>query len=389
MTRGIYIGDNNKAKTVAKAYVGVSGKAREVIYMYIGVNGKAKMIWPNTVAVRVTYVAPLSVARDHLAATKVGNYALFGGGETTTYSNDVGSYTTTAVVDYYNTSLVKGVASSLQLAREDPTGTYIGNYALFCGGSYYTNSSDSTTSTVVSTVDAYNTSLTRSSPTALSVSRSNIAGATFNGGNYTLLGGGSTGALKDSAAVDAYNASLTKTSPTSLSLAGSKSAVAVGNYILFNGHQFGSDSNTTEAYNTSLTRSTITSLSVTRTPGTASIANYGLFAGGSMDITKYSDTVEAYNASLTCSTITSLSVARSWVQGFFLNNYVLFGGGVTGMLTYTSIVDIYNTSLTRENPSNVSTGGFNYAATTVGNYGLFGGGNNSSRTSNVDAFQII
>ncbi len=49
----------------------------------------------------------------------------------------------------------------------------------------------------LSTVDAYNTSLTRSTPTALSVARSYLAATTV--GNYALFGGG-----EYDATVDAY-----------------------------------------------------------------------------------------------------------------------------------------------------------------------------------------
>jgi hypothetical protein len=73
----------------------------------------------------------------------------------------------------------------------------VGNYALFAGGygsdPYYKD-----------TVDAYDTSLTRSTPTALSVARSLLAGA--NVGNYALFAGGFDGSYRDT--VDAYHSAL-------------------------------------------------------------------------------------------------------------------------------------------------------------------------------------
>ena len=84
----------------------------------------------------------------------------------------------------------------------------------------------------LSTVDAYNTSLTRSTPTALSVARSYLAATTV--GNYALFGGGIV-----SETVDAYDTSLTRSIPTVLSqwrrfLA----ATTVGNYALFGGGEY-------------------------------------------------------------------------------------------------------------------------------------------------------
>ena len=56
---------------------------------------------------------------------------------------------------------------------------YVGEYALF-GGGYSSSQSNK--------VDAYNNSLTRSTPTALSVARANLAATTVR--NYALFGRG-------------------------------------------------------------------------------------------------------------------------------------------------------------------------------------------------------
>mgnify|MGYP002622064343 CR=1 FL=1 len=114
---------------------------------------------------------PLSTGRDHLAATTVGNYALFGGG----YIG--GSYS--AVVDAYNASLTRSTPTSLSTGRENLAAATVGSYALFAGG-YITSTS--------AVVDAYNASLTRSIPTSLSTGRYNLAATTV--GNYALFGGG-------------------------------------------------------------------------------------------------------------------------------------------------------------------------------------------------------
>ena len=115
----------------------------------------------------------LSVARYALAATSIGDYALFGGGSPST-------------VDAYNTTLTRSTPTVLSLARFYLSATSIGDYALFGGG--YPSA----------TVDAYNTTLTRSTPTALSVGRYDLAATSI--GDYALFGGG----IPTSATVDAY-----------------------------------------------------------------------------------------------------------------------------------------------------------------------------------------
>ena len=83
------------------------------------------------------------------------------------------------------------------MGRRELAATTVGEYALFGGGvnGYGTNNN-------LSTVDAYNTGLTRSIPTALSVGRVRLAATTV--GSYALFGGGyGTGY---SAIVDAYTA---------------------------------------------------------------------------------------------------------------------------------------------------------------------------------------
>ena len=228
-----------------------------------------------------------SIARCDLAATTVGNYALFGGG---------GAYYTsdTTKVDAYDNSLTRTTPTELsQGLRANLAATTVGNYALFGGGARTT-----TTATYYATVDSYNTSLTRTTPTALSQARSYLKATTV--GNYALFGGGysySSGVGNYYyATVDAYDTSLTRTTPTELSQARSYlAATRVGNYALFGG---GYDENyvsssTVDVYDTLLTRTISTSLSQARRQLAATtVGNYALFGGGYSS--NYSNIVDAY-----------------------------------------------------------------------------------------------
>ena len=87
-----------------------------------------------------------------------------------------------STVDAYDTSLTRTTATELSVARGNLAATSIGNFALF-GGGY-----DSSDNSCYSTVDAYDTSLTRTTATELSVARGNLAATSI--GNFALFGGG-------------------------------------------------------------------------------------------------------------------------------------------------------------------------------------------------------
>jgi hypothetical protein len=142
--------------------------------------------------------------------------------------------------------------------------------------------------------------------------------------------------------IDLSDGELIRSTPTALSVARNLLAGAsVGNYALFAGGDSGSYRNTVDAYDTSLTRSTPTALSVERYRlAGASVGNYALFAGGQSGSSSYSDAVDAYNASLTRSTPTALSAARYDLAGASAGDYALFAGGYDGS-NYYNIVDAY------------------------------------------------
>ena len=191
-------------------------------------------------------VTPLSTSRRYLVATTVRSYALFGGGRTRD-----SKYSST--VDAYNESLTRSTPAELSVARYYFAATAVGGYALF-GGGYAGN-----TSTYYSTVDAYDESLTRSNPTELSYARGVLAATTVGG--YALFGGGSPNTLT----VDAYDESLTRSNTIGLSVArNTLAATTLGGYALFGGGYGSGYRTTVDAYDQSLTRSTPAELSVAR-----------------------------------------------------------------------------------------------------------------------------
>lgn len=126
MAKGVYVGVDGIAHKVKKIYTGADNVAKQVKKGYVGVGGVARPFFSAEAGLEYYgTITPLSVARGQLAATTVGNYALFGGG----YS---GYYIDT--VDAYNTSLTRSTPTALSGARSVLAATTVGNYALFGGG---------------------------------------------------------------------------------------------------------------------------------------------------------------------------------------------------------------------------------------------------------------
>ncbi len=184
---------------------------------------------------------------------------------------------------------------------------------------------------------------------------------------------------------------LVRSTPTALSVARDTLAGAsVGNYALFAGGYGADYRDTVDAYNASLVRSTPTALSVARRNlAGASVGDYALFAGGYGSSPTYKDTVDAYNALLVRSTPTALSVARRYLVGASVGNYALFAGGYNGDISSLSIVDAYDTDLVRSSPTALSVARDTLAGASVGNYALFAGGTGTGGwQDSVDAYTL-
>ena len=391
MAKAVYVGVGSKARKMKKAYIGIGGTARKVKKMYIGVGGKARLCY-SAEADKFGTATPLSKYRSLLAGTTVGGYALFGGGG---YDSD--AYKGEAIMDAYNASLTRTTAASLSVARQGLTAITLGNHALFVGGR--------SGGTSFGTVDVYDASLTRTTATELSVDRYDSAAAVV--GSYALFAGGrrKQGSVfvftKDD--VDAYNTSLTRTTATPLpSKVYACAGGTVGGYAVFSG---GSDMNSgstlvettgsiemVRAYDSSLTSSQAASLSCPRAVhSAATIGDHLLFAGGYDHTTgKYLSTVDSYDASLTRSTAAELSSAKIDLASATVGEYAMFAGGYKGNsdAAYVATVDAYNTALTKTTMPDLSVGRHDLASAVIGDYALFAGGI-SKISSTIDQYQDV
>ncbi len=384
MSKGAYIGIGEKARKIKKIYVGIADKARKVKKGYIGINGVAKLFFASTDAV-MEYpgdISSLSKARRSLAATHVGNYAIFAGGQVlgdTTY----GSYITVNDVEAYSNTLVKTTRTSLPSTSSDLAASSVGNYAIFAGGSY----TDATSTKTINNVSAYNVSLVRTIPSAsLTESRCYLAAATI--GNYAIFAGGSSESVRYLGTADVYNSSLSKIAASDLSQGRHQhTAATVGNYAIFAGgwKSNSEKTDTVESYSNTLSRVTRSSLSSARANLSAtSVGNYAIFGGGTID----NGDVDAYNTSLTRVSLSPQNYPPHYDKSTAatLGNFALFSTS-----SGASILEVYNSSLTKvENVYTYMRNAQKPEAAVVGNYAIFAGTSNSgsSETSKVIPFTI-
>ena len=249
-----------------------------------------------------TTATTLSEGRDFLAATTVGDYALFGGG--------VGSGNF-ALVEAYDTDLEKTTPLAFSVSRSGLAATTVApaggpGYALFGGGYTFGGASSYPSSWVY----ACDSSLTIITSLSLSEARGSLAATTVahaGGSGYALFGGGKGGGDVYYELIDVYDSSLTRTTPTALSqaryhLAATTLAITEDSvYALFGGGFYDADnsSSVVDVYDSSLTRIAPTALSAARgflaatTLATTGGSGYALFGGGG-GVDSYSSVVDVY-----------------------------------------------------------------------------------------------
>ena len=111
MAKAVYVGVGSKARKMKKAYVGIGGKARKVKKMYIGVGGKARLCYSAELK-KVGTATALGMPCQVLAAASVGDYALFAG----RYQSFM-MMGSPLPIDAYDTSLTKSSPTGLSAMR--------------------------------------------------------------------------------------------------------------------------------------------------------------------------------------------------------------------------------------------------------------------------------
>ncbi len=288
--------------------------------------------------------ATLSEGRTWLAATTVGNKAIFGGG---IISFDGNPFVHSDVVDIYDADTGTWSTASLSEPRGLLGAASVGDRAFFGGGGFFPPTHR---------VDIYDPGANPGeewSTASLSVSRERLV-ATALGDKVFFAGGYTLEAIDGpSDVVDIYDASLDTWSTASLSVGRmGLAATSVGNKALFGGgiatyDNFPIESNVVDIYDADANPgeewSTAT-LSQGRTYLTATtVGNLAMFAGGIDiygDIT--GDVVDIYNSDTNQWSTANLSAARDSLASASVGNFAFFAGGYKDDEGVSDVVDIYN-----------------------------------------------
>ena len=330
MAKKAYIGIDNKARKVKKMYIGVGGVARKIKKAYIGVGGVARPCFGGGELEYYGQITNLYNKRQSCAATQIGKYALFAGG-----SAKAVTQTTSAVgsVYAYNESLTRTSTTALSTSRGSLAATTVGNMALFLGG--YNGSS-------VSAADCYSETLTKENFVSAKYARHNHA-ATTVGNYALFAGGYSSSARDAVNSVESVDSSGTQKLERALNtIRYCLAATTVGDYALFGGGMGKSKYYATvDAYDKSLTRTTPAPLSAARqrldaaTIGGYAVFGCGLIGGGEKNV------VDVYDESLTLTQTTPFSVPRYHYSAVTVGDYILFGGGQNNEDTVLTTVEAY------------------------------------------------
>lgn len=374
MAKKLYVEVGGKTRKAKKGYVSVDGKARKIKKAYVGVDGKARAFWSGGELRYYGTATALSVPRYNLTATATRGYALFAGGTFDKPSN---------VIDAYNRSLTRTTPAGLEKYGMH-IATSVGQYAIIATN----NLSSSFISSVADSYVIYDKSLTKISNNIGTTVEARTSKGAANVGNYALFAGGSLirkyGAGESVNTINAINSSLTL---SSIALSKAKRSVCggkVGNYALFAGGVMGgtlnpSYSTDVDAYNASLTRIPVTAIDsgIDSVSGSASIgSSYVLFRVGTPSFN-----ITAYDASLTKRSVTVPTKDSNKMAAASSENYAIFAD--------KHFVVAYNDSLTCSMMTPLSDGRIDGAAAAIGNYVLFAGGLSSSGdTSQKDIVDV-
>lgn len=222
--------------------------------------------------------------RPYVGAVANDTHLLIAGGGNT-YATVVDN------VDAYDENFVASVVSPLSAKKYLCIGVRVKNKMLLAGGSSPTNAF---TTKLTDTVDAYDEDLVKTVAPSMSIARNNCGVASIDG--YGILAGDD-----EAAEVDAYDEDLVLTVASPLRTArGSVEGASTDEHAIFTGGGTTTSlKHTTDAdsYDTNLVQTTLTDMKYARTEHAGARvgkSNYVIFAGGEYDSSSRRDTTEIY-----------------------------------------------------------------------------------------------
>lgn len=332
---------------------------------------------------KVNYFLPYGYGNAYSAATTLGEYAVFAGGQTssntsntinTVFAIDVNSFLL-RLPDMYTPRRFLAAATVKDMSASRAA-------ALFAGG-LDANSNN------LSTIEVYYQDFTHDEGTLSLPNASHaLAGVTF--GDYAIFAGGQGIGTKPVSAA-AFSANWTRTILSDLSSPGSAiSAACNSNYAIFAGGYLDSGiSSSVTAYDSTLVKATspspLSSGRVWMASGTA--GDYALFVGGETS-GHVASVAEAYDKNLNKVTAPNYTWTVRAAATTSLGSYLLIMGGM-GNSNYYNIVRYYDSNLVLHETGPLFHLSKDGAAASAGEYAYFYGGHKgNSYWGEVDVYHL-
>lgn len=368
MAKQIYVGVADKARRVAKAYIGVDGVARKIKKAYIGIGGVARPCLSSDAVYKYGALTDLQAARVLMAAGSNDSLAIFAGGERYGKSSEIATDYLFADVDAYNASLSKVNVSALAVQTRSITAYSEPTRVLLFGGYMATYA-------VSSAVMSYNTSGTQSTPANLTTARCNT-GVAKAGTHIVVAGGGTKNQVISN--VDIFSASLTRTVGEALHVArtGPLYGKAGSRALFYGGDTYNSFANdrvdTIDYYDASLTHGYTTGHD--EVCARNRYQSYNGFVSNEIGLViDVGYHMGIYNESLTYQQSAQITAHRSRALSS-LGAYIIAAGGSSGSNNSVTTVNTYDQSLTEATCEAMSWRRSSLTATIIGNFVILAGG---------------
>ena len=334
---------------------------------------------------KVNYFLPYGYGNAYSAATTLGEYAVFAGGQTssntsntinTVFAIDVNSFLL-RLPDMYTPRRFLAAATVKDMSASRAA-------ALFAGGVDANGNN-------LSTIEVYYQDFTHDEGTlTLPNATYALTGVTF--GDYALFAGGTNDSTRFASAV-AFSADWTRTILSDLDAAGDNIGGACNsNYAIFAGgwNSSGFVSSAT-AYDSTLAKVTPLppSLSVARNNIAAGTAgDYALFVGGETGSNSATNVVEAYDKNLNKVSASNYTWTVKKASAASLGSYLLVAGGM-GAKNHYNIARYYDSNLVLHETGALFHLSINGSAASAGEYAYFYGGHQgNSYWGEVDVYHL-
>ena len=332
---------------------------------------------------KVKYFLPYNYGNAYAAATTLGEYAVFAGGQTSSNTSHIINTVLAIDVNGFLLRLPNMYTPRKYLAAATVKDMSASRAAALFAGGVDANGNN------LSTIDVYYQDFTHDEGTlSLPNAAHALAGVTF--GDYAIFAGGQGIDTKPVSAA-AFSANWTRTILSDLSSPGSAiSAACNSNYAIFAGGNLDSGkSSSVTAYDSTLVKATSPSplLSGKAWMASGAAGDYALFVGGEIS-GGVTNVAEAYDKNLNKITASNYTWVVRAAATTSLGSYLLIMGGM-GNSNYYNIVRYYDSNLVLHETGPLYHLSKDGAAASAGEYAYFYGGHQGNNYwGEVDVYHL-